>query len=559
MKKVSEIFSDLKPYNTDPRRRDYIVPKRIVWSQGCISGAENLLIPKESQILLSDKKLCVLKNKDGIRSSILLDFGREIHGSARIYVHSLTGKSLSLRIRFGESAMEAMTELGVQNTTNNHANRDMIMTVEMFSANETNESGFRFMRIDLLDEDTEISLKAIEGVFIYRDVDYIGSFECDDALVNEIFNTAAYTVHLNMQEHLWDGIKRDRLTWIGDMQTEVLTILSVFGYNEVVPRSLDLMRDTTPIGKWMNDIMSYSIWWLFLHYEWYMSLGDLEYLREQQAYMTSLLELLCTQVREDSTENFDSPFLDWSTRNNPEAARAGMHAMLVMAMQKGQVLMDILGNPELVRKCRETEAKLRTYVSDPNGSKQAGALLVCAGISDAKVMTENLLCVNGAAGFSAFLGYYTLSAIAASGDHRCALDCMREYWGTMLKMGATTFWEEFDIAWAKNASPITELVPIGKDDIHGNFGEHCYVNFRRSLCHGWASGPVPFLLQSIAGIQILEPGTRKVRIRPNLGDLYYIRCTYPTPYGEIKIYACKAENGELQVDVQAPDEVVIEK
>ena len=36
---------------------------------------------------------------------------------------------------------------------------------------------------------------------------------------------------------------------------------------------------------------------------------------------------------------------------------------------------------------------------------------------------------------------------------------------------------------------IDELVPPGKKDLHGDFGAYCYVGFRHSLCHGWASGP----------------------------------------------------------------------
>ena len=43
-----------------------------------------------------------------------------------------------------------------------------------------------------------------------------------------------------MQEYLWDGIKRDRLVWLGDFHPELVTITKVFGYNEVVPKSLDL-------------------------------------------------------------------------------------------------------------------------------------------------------------------------------------------------------------------------------------------------------------------------------------------------------------------------------
>ena len=157
---------------------------------------------------------------------------------------------------------------------------------------ETNESGFRFMRIDLLDEDAVITIKSVNAVLIFRDIDYLGSFECSDPLLNKIWDTAAYTTHLNMQEYLWDGIKRDRLIWIGDMHTEVLTILAAFGYNDVVPRSLDVSKMDTPITEekmaWMTGHPSYSLWWLMNHYDWYIGTGDLAYLQEQKEYLKSL-------------------------------------------------------------------------------------------------------------------------------------------------------------------------------------------------------------------------------------------------------------------------------
>lgn len=124
-----------------------------------------------------------------------------------------------------------------------------MINVGFLSANETNETGFRFIYLELTGEDVSVSLKAVQAVFIFQDLEYRGSFECSDPLVNKIWQTAAYTAHLNMQEYLWDGIKRDRLVWIGDMQTEVMTIASVFGYNDIVPRSMDLVRDETPVGN----------------------------------------------------------------------------------------------------------------------------------------------------------------------------------------------------------------------------------------------------------------------------------------------------------------------
>lgn len=39
-----------------------------------------------------------------------------------------------------------------------------------------------------------------------------------------------------MQEYLWDGIKRDRLVWLGDMHPEVRTIGTIFGEEETIGR-----------------------------------------------------------------------------------------------------------------------------------------------------------------------------------------------------------------------------------------------------------------------------------------------------------------------------------
>ena len=52
-----------------------------------------------------------------------------------------------------------------------------------------------------------------------------------------------------------------------------------------------------------------------------------------------------------------------------------------------------------------------------------------------------------------------------------ALELIRRYWGAMLDFGATTFWEDFDLDWLKNTSPISELPVPGKDDLHADFGK----------------------------------------------------------------------------------------
>ena len=40
----------------------------------------------------------------------------------------------------------------------------------------------------------------------------------------------------------------------------------------------------------------------------------------------------------------------------------------------------------------------------------------------------------------------------------------------MLDVGATTFWEDFNMEWLPDAGRIDELVPAGKKDIHEIMG-----------------------------------------------------------------------------------------
>lgn len=137
--------------------------------------------------------------------------------------------------------------------------------------------------------------------------------------------------------------------------------------------------------------------------------------------------------------------------------------------------------------------------------------------------------------------------MAAAGNYQGAIDVIRQFWGAMLDLGATTFWEDFNLDWLPGASRIDELVPVGKKDIHGDYGAYCYKGFRHSLCHGWASGPTSWLSEYVLGVQVVEPGCRVVRITPHLGDLEWVEGTFPTPHGVITIRHEKALTGKYGV------------
>lgn len=541
----------------------YIAPKRIVWKSAtgdaAVSGLDNLLKPGIGQAVLSDKGYCHLKNGKTGRVSLLLDFGRELQGGIQIVTGESATHDVNIRVRFGESASEAMSDIdGHNGATNDHAIRDFVLPLPWLGVAEHGNSGFRFVRIDLLGENTDLLLMEVRASFMYNDLPYKGSFECNDERLNKIWMTGAYTVQLNLQNYLWDGIKRDRLVWIGDIYPEVETVNTVFGYTNIVQKSLDLSRDLYPIPQWMNGYSSYSIWWLLTQYQWYMNNGNQEYLEQQHSYIIALLNLLMDKIGPDGKENLDgSRFLDWPSSTNEKGINAGLQALMVLAMQTGEKLCGYLGEFDMAHKCHVAVSKLRKYIPDCNQCKQAAALMSLAGTMKAKKADRKVISVGGAKGFSTFYGYYMLEAMAKAGDYQGAMNIISQYWGGMLDLGATTFWEDFDIDWMKNAGRIDELVPEGKIDVHKCYGNYCYKGFRHSLCHGWASGPTSWLSEYVLGVKVLEPGCKEVLIDPHLGNLEWVKGSYPTPYGIIKIEHHKSADGKIISDISAPKEVKI--
>ncbi|MDR1746093.1 MAG: alpha-L-rhamnosidase [Tannerella sp.] len=553
---------------SDSRTRTYLTPLRIVWKYD--GGGHLLRRPEQllakghnGQSDLSNNPVCIMRSTDNEFPSILLDFGKEIQGGIQLVTSGAGNhRGVKLRIRFGESVSEAMSQIGDrQGATNDHAMRDFITEVPWLGVTETGNSGFRFVRIDLLEPNVSLGLKEVNAIFTYRDIPYLGSFRCNDERLNRIWLTGAYTVHLNMQEYIWDGIKRDRLVWLGDLHPEVMTVCHVFGYNEVIPKSLDLARDITPLPGWMNGMCSYSLWWIIIHRDWYRYQGDLSYLKQQRAYLSELLRLLFTKVDASGREHLDGGgrFLDWPSSPNTKGVDAGLQALMALALDAGAELCAVLGDRELARQCTETSQRMKAQQSDPNDLKQAAALLALADMTPARQANDEVIAVGGAKNFSTFYGYYMLQAQAKAGDYRNAMRNISDYWGGMLDMGATTFWEDFDLDWTENAAGITEPVPEGKKDIHADFGAYCYKNLRHSLCHGWASGPTSWLSEHVLGVKVIEPGCKTLRIEPHLGDLEWVEGTFPTPQGVVSISHRKAPDGSVSTSVKAPKGVKIVK
>ncbi len=472
-----------------------LYPKKIITSAG-VEQRDNLLMRKEMQLDLNEQHLAVFH----AGSHIILDFGKEMRGGVRILAFS---SDLSpVRIRFGESVAECCAELGLgevfsgrsqeremdekarrQNATNDHALRDFSVVLPNWSDNFWGDTGFRFVRLDFTGECVIKSILCTNTILSRRArYTYRGDRE-----IEKIYAAAKRTVDLCAGSgYIWDGIKRDRLVWVGDLAPEVLALTTLYGRTKEVENSLEFARKQAPLPEWMNYQPTYSMWWIIMLGDYLERTDAVEFVEKQMAYLEGLVSQLAQGVDESGEMHYPSYFLDWPHAEQPEMYE-GVRAINILATKAAISLLERFGKN--TKTAHEHLMHLRKREIKPT-SKLVAALKYLA-VGELSEEEKTLLLTGGVQGMSTFMSYYILKAVHAFCPET-ATAVMKEYYGGMLKLGATTFWENFEPEQLAG-TPIDRLPREEKPDCHGDFGSHCYIGFRRSLCHGWSAGVLAYI------------------------------------------------------------------
>jgi alpha-L-rhamnosidase len=118
-----------------------------------------------------------------------------------------------------------------------------------------------------------------------------------------------------------------------------------------------------------------------------------------------------------------------------------------------------------------------------------------------------------------YMHFYELESLCAIGEQEYVLKQIKDYWGGMLKLGATTFWEEYNPA----DTGVQHYAMYGR--LYG-----------KSLCHAWGASPIYLLGKYYLGVKPLTPGYQTYLVEPKLGGLQWMQGSVPTPHGDIKVY-----------------------
>ncbi len=473
---------------------------------------------------------------EGDASGTLYDFGRETFGYLK--VNGLKG---TVRVYYGESREEALDH--------DHCETLDVLTSDIsHQPSDIASKAFRFVYIEK-DGDATYTDVLMDYEYAPFDTQHSGSFRCSDDEINRIWDVAAYTMDLTTREFFMDGIQRDRWTWSGDAIQSYLMNYYLRFDAECVKRTIRQLRGKDPVTAHVNTIMDYTFYWFKSIHDYYEYTGDVAFVREMWPRMVTLMNYVESRLNSEGMaegQPDDWIFVDWVDFPMHKRGTLCFEQILFMKAMETMALCAKLvlpttpdGSPSAYRvKAEELRNKIKQtfwsyeqkayYHAIEDGTmnrqitKFPNMFAILYGLAyeeeRREIMQSVMLNPDVPAITTPYMRFYELETLLIDGRHEQVLKEIRDYWGGMLREGATSFWEKY----VPSESGTQHLAMYGRP-------------YGKSLCHAWGASPVYLLGKYYLGVRPTRPGYEEFEIRPSLGDLDWLEGDVPTPNGMIHV------------------------
>ena len=474
---------------------------------------------------------------------LLADFGEETYGYLRF--KDIRGKG-AVRVIYAESESEALA-VDLANTKPGALDGwEMLMLEEGAEMRRDIAHGFRFVHV--IPVDGEVSVGALAMDRETKGLPVRGSFRCSDAELNEIWDVSVRTLELTCREVFIEGIKRDHWVWSGDAVQSFLMNYYVFGDYDGCRDTLWTLRGKDPVKCHLNRIMDYTFYWFDAVEKYRLYSGDPYIARQVYPRMKTLLEFALGRL-DAAGRPVDRPgdwmFIDWATEplHNTGGVTAFEQMLLVRALEATAALAKEVGAADDANAYLARAKKLRDEIVPRYWSEEKGGLLhlmkadgsldeqltrypnmfgLFYGYFDeakrARVVKDVLLNDNVLKIQTPYMRFYELESLCSLGMQETVTKEIKSYWGGMLKLGATSFWELYN--------------PSEKGVAHyAMYGRR----YGKSLCHAWGASPTYLLGKYYLGVTPTQPGFAAYEVKPNLGGLEWIEGDVPAPFGRIHV------------------------
>ena len=476
-------------------------------------------------------------------NGLLADFGEETYGYLRF--KDIRGKG-AVRVIYAESESEALA-VDLANTKPGALDGwEMLMLEEGAEMRRDIAHGFRFVHV--IPVDGEVSVGALAMDRETKGLPVRGSFRCSDAELNEIWDVSVRTLELTCREVFIEGIKRDHWVWSGDAVQSFLMNYYVFGDYDGCRDTLWTLRGKDPVKCHLNRIMDYTFYWFDAVEKYRLYSGDPYIACQVYPRMKTLLEFALGRL-DAAGRPVDRPgdwmFIDWAPEplHNTGGVTAFEQMLLVRALEATAGVAKEVGANDDANAYLARAKKLRDEIVPRYWNEEKGGLLhlmkadgsldeqltrypnmfgLFYGYFDeakrARVVKDVLLNDNVLKIQTPYMRFYELESLCSLGMQETVTKEIKSYWGGMLNLGATSFWELYN--------------PAEKGVAHyAMYGRR----YGKSLCHAWGASPTYLLGKYYLGVTPTQPGFAAYEVKPNLGGLDWIEGDVPTPFGRIHV------------------------
>lgn len=443
------------------------------------------------------KRVFLYAEHPGSFPAALFDFGREVVGYLTLRVRGERGSSLSLW--YGESLDMLRTDTFLLN------GQEQILKPFQRKA-------LRYMKISANGGGVPSVVDEVELDLTHFPLEEREKLHFEDTLLQKVYDVSLYTTKLASQYHFEDSVYREQMQWLLDSRIMSLVHYECFGETRLAEKAVrQFCRTQREDGsiraagpqeceQLLPDFCLHFVSMVeeFLHYSG----------KRADAEILQTLEKLFGWLR--ANENAEGMldvdgkagwwcFLDWAPLDKRGCVTA-LNCLYYRALQSYARILAGEGLP-----CGEWQKKAHTLRKNINErmfdaqkglycdcfaegrqssscSQQSGMYALICGVAEEPEPLLEKLCAEEFAGVrinGAFLMCLSVDYLLEKGCIARAKRWIDRYWGEMLRRGATTWWETFDMstppasvpyAYSKNnATYLHEYIPV-------------------SYCHAWGAG-----------------------------------------------------------------------
>ena len=393
---------------------------------------------------------------------------------------------------------------------------------------------FRFLRLRFIALLGPVRMEHVgvtESVYDYEtDV----ALDCDGAGFNELVEVSRRTLRACSSYHYEDCPWREQALWTVDVRIAGRANAYLYGNNEVTAKSirqlLSMQREDGALGACGPKFAKFYFLDFMLHlapmvHEYYQVTGDLSLVQDALPVLRRLTEFAqglrnsdgLLELTEATRQREIGVFFDWSKTIQRLGCTTILNALYVDHLAKKAELEALAGDPTRSDKLRARmqsiqevapavffdserglyrEADLAT-VANPQYVLQSNIAALFAGFADdaeaQSVMKQMCTGDSIARPHGPSFYMFVFDVMQRIGLTEELSHWMQDYWGEMLRRGATTWWEVF----APNQSPSAYPHPyLGQTPTYQR--EEVPV----SNCHAWSCLPGYVIPQYLLGVDL---------------------------------------------------------